>query len=217
VDKLMDPVVMLDGAIMKHIQENFTTTEKDIVSLFPDMTNENLNRWESEKSASGQIIIHPYNNIKYLIDPVQFVNKYEMFTKSIIYNDDTHEMNESQRDNKIFTADMLTEAGNRIVEKEPNAVRLFGSPENVQKLKQLINEYLDFKKTLIALRNANKNNAEAPSGSSFLARIANSIIMLFTRKEKNYAMNPEKKAGAKSKKPKPEYQLKQEIYIKKFQ
>ncbi|PKL19367.1 MAG: hypothetical protein CVV49_00730 [Spirochaetae bacterium HGW-Spirochaetae-5] len=202
VDKLMDPVVMLDGAIMKHIQENFTTTEKDITSLFPDMTNENLNRWESEKSASGQIIIHPYNNIKYLIDPVQFLNKYEMFTKSIIYNDDTNEMNESQRDNKIFTADMLTEAGNRIVEKEPNAIRLFGSSENVQKLKQLINEYLDFKKTLIALRNANKNNAEAPSGSSFLARIANSIIMLFTRKEKNYVMNPEKKAGAKAKKTK---------------
>jgi hypothetical protein len=202
VDKLMDPVVMLDGPIMKHLQDNFTTTEKDIVSIFPDMTSENLNRWESEKSASGQIIIHPYNNIRYLIDPAQFLNKYEMFTKSIIYNDDTHEMNEIQRDNKIFTADMLTDAGNRILEKEPNSIKLLGSTENIQKLKLLINEYLDFKKTLIALRNANKSSAEAPSGASFLARIANSIIMLFTRKEKNYAMNPEKKADVKVKKSK---------------
>jgi len=204
VDKLMDPVVMLDGEIMKHLQEVFTMTERDIASQFPEMTSENLTRWESEKSASGQVIIHAYNNIKYIIDPVQFLNKYESITRSIIYNDDTSEMSDSQRDSKINTADMLTDAGNRILEKDQNAAKIFTNAENVQKLKQLINEYLDFKKTLIALRNANKNNAEVQSGASFLARIANSIIMLFTRKEKNYAMNPEKKANVKSRKSKTE-------------
>ncbi len=202
VDKLMDPVVMLDGAIMKQLQENFTMTEKEIVSLFAEMTNENLTRWESEKSGSGQIIVHSYNNVRYIIDPAQFIDKYETLIKSIIYPDDTVEMNESQRDSKIFNADMLTEAANRVIEKDPNAAKIFKNTENVQRVKQLINEYLDFKKTLNALRNANKNNSEVQSGASFLARIANSIIMLFTRKEKNYAMNPGKKANTAIKKTK---------------
>ena len=200
VDKLLDPVIMLDGEIMSHIQENFITTEKDILSLFPDMTGEALDRWESEKSSSGKVIIHLYNNVKYLIEPVQFLNKYETSTKSIIYSGDSPEISESQRDSKIFTADMLTEAGNKILEKEQNALKLFINPESVQKLRQLINEYQDFKRSLIAMRNASKNEAEEKTGASFLARIANSIIMLFTKKEKNYVMNPEKKGSARAKK-----------------
>jgi hypothetical protein len=200
VDKLLDPVIMLDGEIMSHIQENFITTEKDLLSLFPDMTGEALDRWESEKSSSAKVIIHLYNNVKYLIEPVQFLNKYEAFTKSIIYSEDGPEISESQRDSKIFTTDMLTEAGNKILEKEQNALKLFINPESVQKLRQLINEYQDFKRSLIAMRNASKNEAEEKTGASFLARIANSIIMLFTKKEKNYVMNPEKKGSARAKK-----------------
>lgn len=200
VDKLLDPVIMLDAEIMSHIQENFITTEKDILSLFPDMTGEALDRWESEKSSSGKVIIHLYNNVKYLIEPVQFLNKYETFTKSIIYSEDNPEISESQRDSKIFTTDMLTEAGNKILEKEQNALKLLINPESVQKLRQLINEYQDFKRSLIAMRNASKNEAEEKTGASFLARIANSIIMLFTKKEKNYVMNPEKKGSARAKK-----------------
>lgn len=200
VDKLLDPVIMLDAEIMSHIQENFITTEKDILSLFPDMTGEALDRWESEKSSSGKVIIHLYNNVKYLIEPAQFLNKYEAFSKSIIYSEDSPEISESQRDSKIFTTDMLTEAGNKILEKEQNALKLFINPENVQKLRQLINEYQDFKRSLIAMRNASKNEAEEKTGASFLARIANSIIMLFTKKEKNYVMNPEKKGSARAKK-----------------
>lgn len=202
VDKLMDPVIMLDAGIMKHLQENFITTEKNITSLFADMTSEALERWGSEKYNSGKVIIHFYNNVKYLIDSSQFLDKYETNTKSIIYNDANGEINESQRDSKIFTTDMLTEAGSKILEKEEYALKILINPESIHKLKQLISEYQDFKRTLIAMRNAGKNDSDEKIGTSFLARIANSIIMLFTRKEKNYALNPEKKATARVKKSK---------------
>ena len=202
VDKLMDPVIMLDSEIMKHIHGTFITTEKDIISLFADMTTEAFGRWETEKSASGLIIIHPYNNVKYLIDPTQFLNKYEIYTKSIIYGEDTGEINENQRDSKIFTTDMLTEAGTKILEKEDYALKILTNTESVQKLGHLIKEYQDFKRTLIALRNANRIETDEKSGSSFLARIANSIIMLFTKKEKNYVLNPEKKVPANIRKSK---------------
>ncbi len=199
VDKLMDPVIMLDAEIMKHLQENFITTRAELISIFEDMTDEALNRWEAEKSSSGKIVVHQYNNVKYLIDSSQFLDKYEIYTKSIIYSEDNPEPNENQRDSKIFTTDMLTEAGNKILENDQNALKLFTNSESVQKLKQLISEYQDFKRTLIALRNASKMDSDEKTGPSFLARIANSIIMLFTKKEKNYALNPEKKATARVK------------------
>lgn len=202
VDKLMDPVIMFDGDITSHIQENFIATEKNIISLFPEMTNEALTRWELEKSAEGKIIIYLYNNLKYLIDPSQFLDKYETYTKSIIYNDDDSGVSAVQRDNKIFTADLLTEAGDRLLEKEQNAQKLFGNTESAQKLRQLINDYLDYKKTVISLKNANRNDSDEKTGSSFLAKLANSIIMLFSKKEKNYALNPDKKNSGRSKKTK---------------
>jgi len=204
VDKLLDPVIMLDGEMMKHLEENFITTEKDIISLFENMTGDSLARWEAEKSASGKIILHPYNNVKYLIDPSQFLDKYETFTKSIIYSEDSPEISESQRDSKIFTTDMLTEAGNNILKKEQTALKLFTNEDSIQKLRLLINEYQDFKRSLIAMRNASKSDSEEKTGASFLARIANSIIMLFTKKEKNYALNPAKKGSVRAKKTKTE-------------
>lgn len=198
VDKLLDPVVLLDSEIMKHLNETFFTTENELLSLFPNMTVESLARWSTEKTADAKIIIYSYNNVKYIIEPGQFLNKYEIFTKSIIYSEDHPEITESQRDSKIFTTDMLTEAGTRILEKEQTALKFFNNSESIHKLRQLINEYQDFKRSLIAMRNAGRGETEEKSGSSFLSRLANSIIMLFTRKEKNYALNPAKKASIKS-------------------
>jgi len=163
------------------------------------MTDDALSRWESEKLAAGKIIVHQYNNVRYLIDPAQFVNRYETYTNSIIYSEDDGEVNESQRNSKIFTIDMLTETGNKILENEQNALKFFTAIENAQKLRYLINEYLAYKRTLIALRNAHLNETQEKT-VSVLTRIANSIIMFFTRKEKNYALNPEKKTPAKAKK-----------------
>jgi len=204
VDKLMDPVVKLDAEIMKHIQESFITTESEIISLYADMTNEALGRWESEKSTSGKVIVTHYNNVKYLIDPAQFLTRYETYTKAIIYNEEAEEANENLHDSNIFTTDMLTETGNKILEDEQNALKFFTDLDHIQKLKQLIAEYQDFKRTLIALRNAKKNFPDEKTGQSFLARIANSIIMLFTKKEKNYALNPQKKELTRTRKVKTE-------------
>jgi len=201
VDKLMDPVIMLDGEITNYIRENFIVTEHDIISLFADMTEEALSRWESEKIDAGKVIVHQYNNVRYLIDPVQFLNKYETYTNSIIYSENSDEISESQRDSKIFTIDMLTETGNKILENEQNALKYFITIESAQKLRYLMNEYLGFKRTLIALRNANLNEGQEKT-VSILARIANSIIMFFTRKDKNYALTPVKKVPAKAKKAK---------------
>ena len=189
VDKLMDPVIMLDGEITSHIQENFITTENDIISLFADMTEEDLNRWESEKTAAGKVIVHQYNNVRYLIDPAQFLNKYETYSNSIIYSEDSEEISESQRDSKIFTLDMLTETGNKILESEQNALKYFTTIESAQKLRFLMNEYLGFKRTLIALRNANLTETQEKT-VSVLARIANSIIMFFYQERKKLCAQP---------------------------
>ena len=183
VDKLLDPAIMLDGEIMKHLQENFITTDKDIISLFAEMTPESLNKWETEKTASGKIITHQYNYVKYIIDPSQFLKKYDSYIKAVIYHEDGTD-SESQRDSNIFTADMLTDAATLILEQPQNAVKFFSNMENVNNLKKLITEYQDFKRTLIALRSSGKNESTEKESKSILAWIANSIMMLFSKKSK---------------------------------
>ncbi len=199
VEKLMDPVIILDAEIMKHLQQNFISTEKDILSLFADMTSETIIRWELEKDASGKVIIHMYNNTKYLIDPSQFLIKYETYTQSIIQNENGSQTGESQHDSKIFTADLLTDTANRLLEKEQTVIRFFPNPEDVIKLKQLIDGYQGYKKSLITMRNIVRVDSDDKIGSSFLTKIANSIMMLFTKKEKSYALNPQKKESVKVK------------------
>ncbi len=207
VDKLLDPAIMLDGEIMKHLQENFITTDKDIISLFAEMTPESLNKWETEKTASGKIITHQYNNMKYIIDPSQFLKKYDSYIKTIIYHDEGID-SESQRDSNIYNADMLTDAGTFILQQEQYALKLFSNIENINSLKKLISEYQDFKRTLAALRTSGKNEPDEKESRSILAWIANSIMMLFSRKSKTGPAGQEQKekaaASAKARKNKTE-------------
>lgn len=192
VDKLLDPAVMLDSEIMKHLQDNFISTDKDIISLFAEMTPETLNKWETEKAVTGKIITHQFNYVTYIIDSQQFLKKYDSYIKSVIYHEDGID-SESQRDSNIFTTDMLTDAATLILENEQNALRLFLNIENINRLKNLIKEYQDFKRTLIALRNSNKNDAEEKGSMSIFAWIANSILMLFSKKNKSGSGNQEQK------------------------
>jgi hypothetical protein len=56
VERILDPVVMLDGDISEYIKNNFFITDREILSMFRDLTGESLNRWLSEKISTGRIV-----------------------------------------------------------------------------------------------------------------------------------------------------------------
>ncbi|MCL2154856.1 MAG: hypothetical protein FWH53_04245 [Leptospirales bacterium] len=145
VEQLLDPATMLDSEILNYIQEKFMTTDRDIISLFPDMTSESLDQWELNKTSSEEIIVHTNSNIKYFIDPKQFMDKYEALLKQIIFKEQSQKTDEINYDNIIATADLLTDVGIKLLEKAPNVQKLFAGAENVEKLKHLISRYLHHK------------------------------------------------------------------------
>ena len=205
IEKLLDPVTRLDSEILAHVQEKFMTTDKEIISLFPDMTPELLNQWGQNKTASDELIIHNDNNIKYFFDPRQFIEKYEALIKPIIYKDTSQKTDESNQDKNIdiANAELLTNVGIYLLENNQNVQKLFGTAENVETLKHLISRYT-YSKKKINKKPAVSESAEKEKSLAFFSRLIYYIIIYFKkRKRRKQKKAQEAKEAPKSKKSKP--------------
>ncbi len=185
VDKLLDPVKLLDNDIMKYIQSQFIATDKDILNIFEKVTPEIFTRWELEAAESGKIIIYTgQDSIKYLIDSSLYPKKFNEIIQLIVYNPDAFmSLYESDQDNKIFTAEILSEAGKKITSREGNALKLLKSQENIAKVNELIKDF-EFYKMSRAAENSSSYNEGSEEGSSIFAAIINLFKSIFSRDSK---------------------------------
>jgi len=199
VDKLLDPVKLFDNDIMKYIQSQFIATEKDILNIFEKITPEVFTRWELEAAETGKIIIYTgQDSIKYLIDISQYPKKFNELIQLIVYNPDAFmSLYESDQDNKIFTAEILSEAGKRITSKESSALKLLKSQENIAKVNELIKDF-EFYKMNRAAENNSSYNERGDEGSSIFTVIINLFKSIFSRDSKTAsgADSAEQKKGA---------------------
>jgi hypothetical protein len=184
VDKLLDPISRLDREILNYLREKFITTDSDIISLFPDLTNELLNQWKSEKKSSGKLIVHNYKNTKYFIDSGQFIGRYEPLVNSIVNHADLPKTDEITYGDSFFTVDLLTDAGKTLLEANQNLYNIFGSNENVEKLKSLIDKYLHNDKRLMTMSKTIEQQ-DKKGILSFFKKIIYAIIMLFKSKKQD--------------------------------
>ena len=192
VEQLLDPATMLNSEILNYIKEKFMTTDRDIISLFPNMTPESLAQWELNKASSEEIIIHN-NNSKYFIDPKQFIDKYEALLKQIIFKEQSPKTDEIHYDDIIVTADLLTDVGTKLLERNPNVQKLFDGAENVEKLKNLISRYLHHKKKL----NTKPEPAESSEKGGLFASLKRTVyfIILYFTKRKRKKLSDAKKSS----------------------
>ena len=189
VDKLLDPVSRLDSEILNYLHEKFMATDRDIISIFPDMTHDALNQWASKKVSSEELIIHNNSDNKYFIDPRQFINKYELLTNSIINGTELTNADMTIFDNNIFTADLLTDAGTKLLEKNPNVQKLLDGADNIEKLKHLMGKYTHHKKKA----NTKPDTDDSPKKTglfSSLKQLIHRITQFFSRrKQKQQSLN----------------------------
>jgi len=185
VDKLLDPVKLLDNDIMKYIQSQFIATDKDILNIFEKVTPEIFTRWELEAAESGKIIIYTgQDSIKYLIDSTLYPKKFNEIIQLIVYNPDAFmSLYESDQDNKIFTAEILSEAGKKITSREGNALKLLKSQENIAKVNELIKDF-EFYKMSRAAENSSSYNEGREEDSSIFSAIINLFKSIFSRDSK---------------------------------
>jgi len=193
VDKILDPVVLLDGDIMNYIRTHFMATDRAILSMFKELTPEIFSKWETEKINSAKIISFPMNDgSRYLFDSSQFFPKYDEYMHLILFNPEFRYMDQRKQDEMIFNADILTDAGKKLISSNDIALKVFGNDENINVFKKLAKDYDDFK---LASAEAEEyyDEADNSSGKSFIAVIISGIASLFTKNSKSQA-----KGGSKS-------------------
>lgn len=184
VDKILDPLLLNDAEIMKHIAENIITTESSILSLFQGIDAENFSQWESDKKAAGKIIsLTSSDGLKYIIDSSKFLEKFAEVVKHLTDSQLFESLTESQKDKEIFTAEILAEAASNIA-ADKNPLKIIGTNERLKTMNQLLREYDAFNKKLMSDKSDSlTKETDSQKSGSILLNIVSAVISLFTRKQ----------------------------------
>ena len=181
VERILDPVVMLDGDISEYIKNNFFITDREILSMFRDLTGESLNRWLSEKISTGRIVTFSLpDGTLYLFDSAQFMSKYEEVVHLILHNPHFKFMEDKQKEEMFFKADLLTDVGKKIT-SSPELSRKILTGDSAMHFKKLMSEYEAFK---FAQEELDEYFETAEQKTSFFSSIIYAVASLFKKKEK---------------------------------
>lgn len=186
VDKILDPAKLLDNDIMKYIQSQYLSTDRDIINIFEKVTPDVFAQWEAESSNSGKVIIYTgYDGIKYVIDSNLYPAKFEELIQLILYNPDLfNSLTETEKDNKIFTAEIFAEAGKEVNFKNATALKILKNQETISKIADLIKDFEYYKKIKSA-ENNNEKNQDSQSDGSIVVILINFIKSIFSKNIKS--------------------------------
>jgi hypothetical protein len=199
VDKVLDPAKLLDNDITKHIQSRYFSTDKDILNIFEKMTPEVFARWENEAASTGRVIAYyGDDNTKYLIDASLYPKKFEELIQLIIYNPEAYNsLSATEKDNKLFSAEIFAEAGKIISAKEQNALKFLKTRETANKINELIKDFDYFKKSNIA-EEYDRTEGEEESGGSIVVAVINFFRSIFSRNSKTGPVSDNKEQVKKT-------------------
>lgn len=183
VDKVLDPLLLNDAEIFKHVAENIISTEKNIISLFEGITHENFSQWEAEKKAACKIISFTgTDGVRYIIDSSQYLKKFSDLVNLLGNREQFGSLSESQKDEKLFTAGILAEAGREVADSE-NPEQILGSSERLATMNQLLKDFDALNKRIMAEENeAASGRDEQSKGGSILISLVTAVISLFSKK-----------------------------------
>lgn len=199
VDKILDPAKLLDNDIIKHIQSQNFSTDKDILNIFEKMTPEVFARWENEAFSSGRVIAYSADdNTRYLIDASLYPKKLEDLIQLIVYNPDLYNsLSETDRDNRLFSAEILVDAGKVISAKEQNALKFLKNRETINRVNELIKDFEYFKKTRASDPQDGQDEEEESSGSIVVA-VINFFRSIFSRENRTEPVTGNKQETGKT-------------------
>jgi ABC-type lipopolysaccharide export system ATPase subunit len=163
------------------------------------MTPEVFTKWENEATSSGRVIsYYGDDNTKYLIDASLYPKKFEELIQLIIYNPDQYNsLSETDRDNKLFSAEILAEAGKFISAKEQTAIKFLKNRETAVRVNELVQDFEYFRKSSNS-DNYDRTEEEEESGSSIVVAVINFFKSIFSRESKTEAVSGNKEQNKKT-------------------
>lgn len=154
VDKVLDPVLIVNEDIVKFIREHKIISETQILGTLTEINNELLKKWaNTENLKTNKIVVFPSNDgDTYYIDGLSFFQMISELNQLIVFQpEQVRELSQSERRRVNSQMDILYGASIilfKSVDKIGNYIKI--NPEKIQILKKIVEDYDKFKRRVLA-------------------------------------------------------------------
>jgi len=182
IDKSIDPLTAMKSDITKYIKEVEFARESDILSVFRNISKDQLHKWNPEEQIKEKIYYLNDNDESYYFDMEKFTKIFEKIMVQIFDEDNfssTHEKKEILSQLKIFIS-----SGNKLIESKEDLNLLIDSDSEIELLKQLLERYKNESLKKQKNQEPEVHHEEIIESESILSLISNYIKSLFSGKDK---------------------------------
>jgi hypothetical protein len=154
VDKVIDPVLLVNEDIVKFVREHKITTETEIKANLTELNSGILNKWAAKENLkSNKIVFFKTNGEEtYLIDGLNFFEMISELNQLILYQSDKmSELPGNERRKVNSNMDILYGASMNFfksTEKIEDYIKI--NPEKLQILNKIIEDYNKYKNKIIS-------------------------------------------------------------------
>jgi hypothetical protein len=157
VDKVIDPVLLVNEDIVKFIREHKITTETEIKANLTELNSGVLNKWASKENLKANKILTFKTNEgeNYLIDGISFFEMISELNQLILFQSEKmSELSNTERRKANARMDILYGASLNLfksAEKIEDFIKI--NPEKLQILNKIIEDYNKYKSKIISIEN----------------------------------------------------------------
>jgi len=182
VDKVIDPVILVNEDIVKFVREHKIATDAEITGALTEINPSILRKWSSpENLKANKIIIFIGNEETWYIDGNSFFTMISEHNQLILYQPDKlMELPRAERRKVNSRMDILYGAAINLfktTEKIDDYIKI--SSDNLHVLMKILEEYDKYKRKLATSENLVKENAEAQVKRKKRGNIFKVIIRAF--------------------------------------
>jgi hypothetical protein len=150
VETLIDPLITASNDIVAFIKENHISSIRTVVSIFPELTEDQIQKWAVKYAATYKFLLFKNEDgITYLIDGDYLLPRFTELHDTIIYQQgDLSSLNHSEKEKMFDEFTILCNAGKNLLQSEEMVKSVLGMEENIKKLEKLIEEYEGYQKSI---------------------------------------------------------------------
>jgi hypothetical protein len=202
VDKLMDPLITIGEDILKYVRENKIAKQSDITAIY-NVTDEKFDAWISENATKYKLITFVDDAADhFIIDGPTFYNQIVELNKKILHNqEEFSKLSHVERQESIDLFEIFYNVGKNLLATEDKLRQVISKDEQIEKLKEILKEYSDYKKRMSYHEETVKEKSTDKKKKSILGMITGFFKSLFGRKKKEPGTARKSQAGSTSRQP----------------
>jgi hypothetical protein len=150
VEKIIDPLITSSNDIAAYVKENSIASLVLLTSIFSELSEEKLSKWAAEQAARHKILFYKdQDDTAYLIDGETLLPRFTELHNTILNQQgDAGSLSYSEKEKMFLEYTILCNAGKNLLESGKTLHDFTLKEEDEAKLRQLIQEYDDYQKSI---------------------------------------------------------------------